>query len=132
MGKRNKIIVASSISILVTLALSIRVFMKEEYKIIIQNDTNNVITNLELKYIKGEIIKEKLMVNGNEKIEYTLSTKNLEGKNVVLLSYKDKNGMMQEEIIIGYLEKGYGGKVHVTIEKIDSDGKLDMKIKNVY
>lgn len=40
--------------------------------------------------------------------------------------YFDKSNIRHDEILVGYFEKGYSGKVYVEINSIDKDGKLDL------
>lgn len=51
------------------------------------------------------------------------------GESSMILQYKDNKGKLHKEIVIGYFEGGYSGKILITIKSVDKDGKLNLKIK---
>lgn len=49
------------------------------------------------------------------------------GENSLGLYYKDKQGLVNKETIVGYFEESYGnGYVKVKVENVEADGKLKM------
>lgn len=52
------------------------------------------------------------------------------GESALNLYYKDKQGIVHKQTIIGYFEESYGnGYVRVNIEKIETDGELKITSK---
>jgi hypothetical protein len=99
------------------------------YKIKIINNTDMIVTNLELKYKVGTTIQSIPQVEPKKSWEYTIDTSNINGENAVILTYRDNSDNLYEESVIGYLEKGYEGKVDVFINEINENGKLEIEIK---
>lgn len=47
----------------------------------------------------------------------------------MIIYYKDKKGVIQKNILIGYLEKGYKRKVKATINSQDNNELIIMQIQ---
>lgn len=47
----------------------------------------------------------------------------------LLLKYKDYNGKIHTEYVIGYFEKGYSGGANLTITSVSKTGKLELDIQ---
>jgi hypothetical protein len=128
MSKKNIIIMI--IMLLVVLLVFIMAMRFDSgYKIKIINNTDMIVTNLELKYKVGTTIQSIPQVEPKKSWEYTIDTSNINGENAVILTYRDNSDNLYEESVIGYLEKGYEGKVDVFINEINENGKLEIEIK---
>ena len=127
MNKKNKI------TIIIVFFLGIisiyKLNFNNGYKVSILNNTNKNINNLELKYKIGDKIKTISEILPKKYWKYTIDTNKIEGENAVILIYKDSNGKLHEEYIIGYLEKGYSGSVKIIINKVYDNGELNIEIK---
>lgn len=130
MSKRNKIIIGLLILFLLGIAVFLKVNFSDGYKISIANNTNKIVRDLEIRYKTGGVIIQRIsQIEAKHSWKYTIDTNNIQSENAIILKYKDNKGNSYEEYIVGYLEKGYSGNVNVTINNIDKNGKLDMKIK---
>lgn len=47
----------------------------------------------------------------------------------LLLKYKDHQGKIHTEYIIGYFEKGYSGEASITINSVSKTGKIEVDIQ---
>lgn len=129
MSKNNKIIISSLILFLIIFISIFKFGFSSGYKISIENNTNETIENLELKYYVGGTIKIISKIEPQKFWEDNIDTNSIQGENSIILSYKDNKGNSHEEYIVGYLEKGYSGKSNVIINKIDDNGELEIKAK---
>jgi len=94
----------------------------------IQNNTDVTISGLKIKYsnslndtkvpeiLPKQIYKTKLILPEN----FT--------KGSIKISYTDKQGENHEEYLSGYIEKGYKVKISVTIDLVENNGVLSIKI----
>ncbi len=129
MSKKNKIMIGVLIVFLLGVIGIVKFNFTSGYKISITNDTNKTITNLELKYKVGDIIQTISQIQSKKSWKDTIDTNNIQGENVIILTYKDNKGNSYEKYVVGYLEKGYSGKASVVINKIDENGKLEIEVK---
>ncbi|WP_455539260.1 hypothetical protein [Terrisporobacter sp.] len=127
MNKRNKIIIGIVVFLLGIVGI-LKFSFSSGYKISIHNNTNKTTCKLEIKYKTGNVIENISQIKPKSSWKYTIDTKNLEWENAIILTYKDNKGNLHEEYMVGYIEKGYRGRVNATIYNIDKDGKLNMKI----
>ena len=128
MNKKNKIILGLLTLFLLGCFVVFKFSFSSGYKISITNNTDKTIENLEVRYKSGDIIQSISKIESKKSWKYTIDTNSFEGGNAIVLTYKDNKGNSYEEYIIGYLEKGYSGKVNVVINNIDENGKLDITI----
>lgn len=129
MSKRNKIIIGAVLLLLVGIVGVFKVNLHNGYKISITNQTNSIVRDLEIRYKTGERVIESIsQLQPNDSWECTIDTNHMQGENAIILLYNDKNGNSYEESIMGYLEKGYGGKSKVSIINVDENGKLEIEI----
>lgn len=129
MSKKNKIIISVLVVFLTVVIGVFKFSFSKGYKISIDNNTNKTIENLELKYYVGNTIKTILQIEPKKSWKNNIDTNNIQGKNAIILTYKDNKGNSHEEFVVGYLEKGYSGKSNVVINKIDDNGKLEIEVK---
>jgi hypothetical protein len=127
MNKKNKILIGT---VLVLLLIAVDVIkFSSRYKIDINNKSDKTITNLELRYKVNGTIQSISQLEPKKFWEYKVNTSELKSEDQILLTYKDSKGNYYEQYLVGYLEKGYRGKVNIVINKVDENGKLDMKVE---
>lgn len=133
MRKKHMVILGGLLVFLLALASVMKILnignFSNGYKVTIENNSNKTIKNVELKYKVGSNIKIIDEIAANESCKENINTDNVQGENSIILVYKDINGHSHEECVVGYLEKGYSGKVKVNINKVNDDGKLDIVVK---
>ncbi|WP_244834942.1 hypothetical protein [Clostridium sp. BJN0001] len=74
-------------------------------------------------------IKTISKIEPKKSLKYTIDTNSIKGETSLILTYKDNSNNSYEESVAGYLEKGYSGQSKILINKIDTNGKLDIEIK---
>ncbi|QDP41091.1 hypothetical protein [Radiobacillus deserti] len=108
------------------------ILFDQSFNIKIENKTTQKIEGLRLTFthaaedIPVPVIQPgdtiTLALKPNEHIPSSFSESSL------TLSYQDADLEVQEETIIGYLEKGYTGKADITIKRVNSEGELELDI----
>lgn len=129
MSKISKIIVSVTTIVVLLIALAWIKNISDGYKLSITNITDSNIIDLELRYKVGGVIKTISKIEPNKSWKERVDTKKVQGENSIFLIYKDKNGNIHDECLVGYLENGYNGQVDVVINKIDEDGKLEISLE---
>lgn len=129
MSKISKIIVSVTTIVVVLIALALIKNISDGYKLSITNITDSTIIDLELRYKVGGVIKTISKIEPNKSWKERVDTKKVQGENSIFLIYKDKNGNIHDECLVGYLENGYNGQVDAVINKIDEDGKLEISLE---
>jgi hypothetical protein len=98
------------------------------FDITIKNQTDKNISDLKITYqnITADIEIPPL----SPKEEYKLRITPTEdfGENSMKLFYKDDKGRMHTETVIGYFEQGYSGNAKITLNSINKNGVIEMKI----
>ena len=137
MKKKIKLIIFVLISIIpITIVVLFNILLfKVGIDIRVSNQTDSEISGLYVTYdeIKSDVKIPPLKPKENYILEVS------DGKNsnenfdeaALLLEYKDKNGKLHREYIVGYIERGYSGFANIKITDIDENGKLKMKIKKI-
>lgn len=137
MKKKKSLFVLVSVSIIpVTIVVFISILLfKVGIDIRLSNQTNNEISGLYITYdeIKSDVKIPTLKPKENYILEVS------DGKNsnenfdeaALLLEYKDKNGKLHREYIVGYIERGYSGFANIKITDMDENGKLKMEIMDL-
>jgi len=123
MGKKHMVIIGMLLAFISILKFN------NGYKITITNNTDKVVTDLELKYKVGVSIQTIRKIEAKKSWKYNIDTSSLEAENAIILKYKNNKDNVYEESIVGYLEKGYNGQASVAINKIDENGKLEIEVK---
>ena len=123
MGKKHMVIIGMLLAFISILKFN------NGYKITITNNTDKVVTDLELKYKVGVSIQTIRKIEAKKSWKYNIDTSSLEAENAIILKYKNNKDNVYEESIVGYLEKGYNGQADVAINKIDENGKLEIEVK---
>lgn len=130
MYKRNKIVIGLLVIFIIGIIGVFKVNFGNGYKITITNNTNEIVKDLEIRYKTGGVIIQNIFgIQPKDSWRYKLDTKNIQSENAIILKYKDYEGNSYEEYIVGYLEKGYFGRVNAIINNIDENGKLEIKVK---
>ncbi|MBK1811465.1 hypothetical protein JHL18_12625 [Clostridium sp. YIM B02505] len=127
MNNKKKILIGVVV-VLFLVAIDVMKF-SSRYKIDINNKSDKTANNLELRYKVNGSIQSISELEPKKLWEYKVNTSELKSEDQILLTYKDSKGNYYEHYLVGYLEKGYRGKVNVVINKIDDYGKLEMKIE---
>jgi hypothetical protein len=126
----KKILVA--IAILITGVVFIKSFylINGGFDIKIENQTKLDVIGLYLTYdnIKSDINIPSIAAHKAYKLNVN-PTEDV-GESSMILHYKDNNGNLHTETVIGYFEGGYSGKILITIKSVDEVGKLNIKIKD--
>ena len=96
--------------------------------ITIENNTQIDVTGLQISY--EHITKDIEIPDIKAGTSYRLVVNPTEnfGENHMLLYYLDKTGTKQSEIIVGYFEKGYSGKVNVKIKSVNDKGVFQLDV----
>ncbi|WP_042274368.1 hypothetical protein [Faecalimicrobium dakarense] len=130
MSEINKIIVSIGIGLVIVLtALNLIEKLNDGYKLSITNKTDSTITDLEIRYKVGGIIKTVSKIEPNKSWKEKIDTKKVQGEDSIFLIYKDKKGNIHDKCLVGYLEHGYSGQAYVIINQIDENGKLDISLE---
>lgn len=95
----------------------------------IQNNTDVTITGLKIRYSNSpnETKVPEILPKQIYKTKLILPKNFSEGS--IKIFYTDKRGENHEEYLFGYIEKGNKVKVDVTIDSVDNNGVLAIKIK---
>ncbi|MFB5284478.1 hypothetical protein [Peribacillus sp. Hz7] len=127
----KKILVVTTVMIIGVVSY---ILAQDGFDIKVKNQTNKEISGLYLTYdnIKSGI-KIPLIASGKD---YKFNVNPIEDsakdfdEGAMKLQYKDNEGNLHTEYVIGYFEKGYSGDAVITIKSIDVNGKLDIEIKD--
>lgn len=130
----KKIIIVVIIVIIAALGFVTFKVEQDGFDIRLKNETNSKVSGLYITYdnIKSDIAIP-VIASGDE---YILNVNPEEVSNndfneaALKLEYKDYEGNLHTEYVIGYFEKGYSGKAIIKINSIDDNGKLEMEIKD--
>ncbi len=100
-----------------------------DFLIILKNRTGHKITGLTISYEKTtkEISVPDIPPESTVKVKIK-PTEDF-GENSMYLNYKDNNGKIHREILLGYFEKGYKALIHVDISNMNIQGVIKMKVK---
>ncbi|MBK5443485.1 MULTISPECIES: hypothetical protein [unclassified Peribacillus] len=103
---------------------------QEGFEFTVKNQTNKEITGLYLTYnhINSDIKIPSIQPGEETKLNVT-PTEDF-GENSMKLQYKDSKGKQHTEYVIGYFEKGYSGGGKITLESINKNGEIQMKIED--
>ena len=127
MGKKHMVIIGV---LLVSLLAFINILkFNNGYKITITNNTDKVVTDLELKYKVWVSIQTIPKIEAKKSWKCNIDTSSIEAENAIILKYKDNKDNLYEESVVGYIEKGYNGQANVEIDKFDENGKLEIEVK---
>lgn len=131
MNKRSLIIVIT-VSVIICLGIIGYVILSNihsGFDVEIKNNTSGNLSGLNITYngILEDIQLPQIEAGKTNKIN--VNPKENFGENSMIIYYKDKRGVIQENTLIGYFEKGYSGKVKVNINSQDKNGLLVMQIE---
>lgn len=91
------------------------------------NNTESIITGLKITYTDLNNLIEIPDIEANGIYKTKVELTDLEDEGSMELYYVDKLDNEERTIIVGYIEPGYKGKVEVTVNSIDANGKLDIQ-----
>ncbi|MGE7762484.1 hypothetical protein [Peribacillus sp. NPDC097895] len=106
------------------------VIKQEGFNIKVKNHTDEDISGLHLSYdhINSDINIPSIQPGKEYKLNVTPTEDFTESS--MILHYKDREGKLHTESIIGYFEKGYVGKAIITLESMDKNGEIQMTVKD--
>lgn len=127
---KKTVIITVAIVFLVALSFTVYTFLNSSkgFEILINNNTNKEISGLNITYnnITKDITVPNILPQSNFK--FNINPKENFGENTMKMYYYDKTNKKHEEILVGYFEKGYRGKVYIEINSINDNGKLEVKV----
>jgi len=132
-SKNRIVLFLITIALIVILAYQfIYMFFGNDSKginIFIKNETLAEISGLKIVFDNN--IKDIQIPNIPTRKTYKLNINPVEefSENSACVEYRDRLGKSHKEIAIGYFEKGYNVSTTITIMSIDSEGKMNFKIK---
>jgi hypothetical protein len=122
-------------AILIVVGIIVYIFFNNSYtqikgfKLTFENSTGDRVEGI---YLTCAGISKDIDVPAlepNTKTVVKVQPKNY-GENSLELYYKDKQGSVNKQTIVGYFEESYGnGYVEVKVENVEADGKLKMSSK---
>lgn len=131
MNKKGFIITAILLVLIALVSIVYKNFFTRHvgFDIEIKNNTSENISGLVITYegIEKDIELPKIELGKTYKIN--VNPQENFGENTMIIYYKDKRGVIQKNTLIGYFEKGYSGKVNVTINSREENGLLIMQIQ---
>jgi hypothetical protein len=122
MGSKRKIYTFAPVLILVIILIIFMCFFlfDQENYIIINNKTNISLSGLSIKYIYSDKEKvtelPKILPHNHYKMKFSFPDDFTEGS--IQLNYIDKQGILREEYLIGYIERAYHS-ILVIINSVD-------------
>jgi hypothetical protein len=129
--KKIWIIVASLISLGIISYISFTNFCVpvRGFEVTIENLAGESINGIYLTCKGLEKDIEVPLLKPHDKIVTSVQPKNY-GENSIVLYYKEVNGLLDKQTLVGYFEESYGnGYVTVKIENIETGGKLKINSK---
>ena len=105
------------------------IFSSSEFDINFENKTDSQIQNLKITYTNITKDIDVPMIQPNSSIKISVNPTEEFGENRMILYYFDNQKRRNEEILVGYFERGYSGSAKVKILNIDSEGKLNIKVE---
>lgn len=131
MNKRNNISIIIVVLLITSCVIIYKFFLgrHDGFDIEIKNNTSENINGLIITY-KG-IIKDIDLpqIEAGKTYKVNVNPKENFSENSMIIYYKDKRGYIQKNILIGYFEKGYSGKVKVNMNFQDKNGLIIMQIQ---
>lgn len=134
MFKKITLLVIAAIILGTILIVLFNIFTQVGIDIKIKNETNKEISGL---YITYEEIKSNVEIKSlkpGEKVKINIRDSKHSSDDfdeaALLLEYKDDNGKVHTEYLVGYMERSYWGFVNVKIKKFNENGRLNMDIKS--
>ncbi|MBV4419266.1 hypothetical protein KM800_07960 [Clostridium tyrobutyricum] len=104
-------------------------FFKPGVKISINNNTFKEISGLKIK--SSALINDVKITNISKHGKYTIKlklSKDFDESNMTMY-YFDNKGSKHSIYLLGYFEKGYRGKIDVTLNSINTKGILSVNVK---
>lgn len=127
-NKSTYILVALAVVIIVCILTGIFLSSRDS-TLSIQNNTDETISGLKLKYSNSFNIIEVPEISPKQVYETKLIFPENFTEGSIKFLYTDNQGENHEDYLIGYIEKGYKVKINVIIDSVDNNGVLTIKIK---
>lgn len=94
----------------------------------IENQTDYEIKGLEISYFYNENEIKIPPLEPDEHVKMNVLPKEVFSETSMKILYTDFEGKQQEEVIVGYLEKGYQGSAKVKAESVNSKGVITFQV----
>jgi hypothetical protein len=94
----------------------------------IENQSGSTIKGLEISYFYNEKEIKIPPLEPDEHVKMNVLPKEAFSETSMKILYTDFEGNQQEEVVVGYFEKGYQGSSKVTAESVDSNGIITFKV----
>jgi len=127
---RNKsayILIALAVVVIICILISTFLSSRDS-TLSIQNNTDETISDLKIKYSNSQSIIEVPRISPKQVYETKLILPDNFIEGSIKVFYTDKQGENHEDYLVGYIEKGYKVKINVIIESVDNNGVLTLKI----
>ncbi|PKG22836.1 hypothetical protein [Niallia nealsonii] len=103
---------------------------REGFIIKIKNNSDTTISNLYITYTQAPQDKKILKIDSNAKYSINIIPDKSVDEGEMRLYYFDNNGKKHQITLVGYFEKGYIGRVSVTIKSINENGEMKFKVNS--
>ncbi|KGP74799.1 hypothetical protein JT05_13755 [Desulfosporosinus sp. Tol-M] len=118
-----------ALAVVVIICILIGTFLSSrDSTLSIQNNTDETISDLKIKYSNSQSIIEVPRISPKQVYETKLILPDNFIEGSIKVFYTDKQGENHEDYLVGYIEKGYKVKINVIIESVDNNGVLTLKI----
>ncbi|WP_455717685.1 hypothetical protein [Anaerosporobacter sp.] len=105
-------------------------FIRQDELIVrINNGSDKDISGLQLVTNDDLLLVDVYTIKAGEEEDYIIELPEDFDEASINVSYVDKQGNEHNEVILGYVEKGYIGNGEVSIHSIDDNGILEMTIE---
>lgn len=130
---RKKVLLISIIFVIMIISayliISIAIEDSEGFLIEITNETDESIEGLQISYDDLNTYYKVPSIKPKEKIEIRIVPDEIISESSMIIYYNDNRGYLQKNILVGYFERGYRGKVEVELYSIDANGLILMRIE---
>lgn len=124
-------IISFLIALCIMLLIGYRFISFSGFEVTISNKTDLDITDLELSCVSYGItdkVIELPVIKASQKKKAKFELQKDFGEGSIMLSYFDKNEVLHEENISGYIEGHDRGKISVIIKGVDEDGIIEFDV----
>ena len=105
-------------------------FSNNELIVRINNSSDKDISGLQLVTNDDLLLVDVNTIKAGEEEDFVIELPENIAEASVNVSYVDKQGNEHNEVILGYVEKGYVGNGEVSIHSIDENGIIKMDIED--
>lgn len=131
-GRRKyKVYIIIAIVLIVLFLFAYFFILKRDNQIIIKNNTDVTLSRLSIiyKYSDKEKVIELPEIDSKDNYKMKLLFPEGFSEGAIKIEYFNKQGLKQEEYIMGYIEKGNHNNIIAKINSVDSKGILSINIE---